>query len=154
MENKSNLVSKDVVPSHNTFDFGQITFSSLFDSGNLAKVEKVSEKQFNLWTAPDCAGTTLETKNRSWFYFHVSTMPYCELTFTLKNLNLLGKLYREGLRPFYRNDNDENWYRTTGPCNWTVTGDVASQFEVTFTHEFSTGSVYFAFCFPWSYREC
>ena len=31
--------------------------------------------EYNLWTAPDCAGTEYENGNRTWFYFSVSTPP-------------------------------------------------------------------------------
>ncbi|MEQ2219268.1 hypothetical protein XENOCAPTIV_015121 [Xenoophorus captivus] len=68
--------------------FGNIVFSSKFDSGNLARVEKVEkgntsppsdgpsvgsslsgpnltpDYEFNMWTQPDCAGTEYENGNR------------------------------------------------------------------------------------------
>lgn len=68
--------------------FGNIVFSSKFDSGNLGRVEKVEkgnsspptdiapsgntlsgsnltpDYEFNLWTQPDCAGTEHENGNR------------------------------------------------------------------------------------------
>lgn len=68
--------------------FGSIVFSSKFDSGNLARVEKVEkgnsspssdtalsgsaplgsnpapDYEFNVWTQPDCAGTEQENGNR------------------------------------------------------------------------------------------
>lgn len=68
--------------------FGNIVFSSKFDSGNLARVEKVERRkssppsdtvssgssssglqhtpdfEFNVWTQPDCAGTEHENGNR------------------------------------------------------------------------------------------
>lgn len=68
--------------------FGNIVFSSRFDSGNLARVEKVEkgnsspvsdgaqvgssppglhltpDYEFNVWTQPDCAGTEYENGNR------------------------------------------------------------------------------------------
>lgn len=67
---------------------GNIVFSSKFDSGNLARVEKVEkgssspptdiapsgstlsgsnltpDYEFNVWTQPDCAGTENENGNR------------------------------------------------------------------------------------------
>ena len=70
--------------------FGNVVFSSNFDSGNLARVEKVDkgsssppaatastggafsgpppavpDYEFNVWTKPDCAGTEHENGNRS-----------------------------------------------------------------------------------------
>lgn len=52
---------------------GGFQFSSNFDSGNLARVEKAEkgENEFNLWTSPDCANTPFENGNRTWFYFRV-----------------------------------------------------------------------------------
>lgn len=68
--------------------FGNILFSSKFDSGNLARVEKVEkgsssppgdvapggsvlcgsnftpDYEFNVWTQPDCGGTEHENGNR------------------------------------------------------------------------------------------
>lgn len=61
--------------------FGNIIFSSKFDSGNLARVEKVDkdasssptsncpsgsipDHEFNVWTRPDCGGTEQENGNR------------------------------------------------------------------------------------------
>jgi len=66
--------------------FGNIVFSSKFDSGNLARVEKVEKSscsppeapsggapsgshltpdyEFNVWTQPDCGGTEHENGNR------------------------------------------------------------------------------------------
>lgn len=68
--------------------FGNIVFGSKFDSGNLARVEKVEkggsspptdvapsgsapsgsnltpDYEFNVWTQPDCAGTENENGNR------------------------------------------------------------------------------------------
>lgn len=58
--------------------FGNVVFSSRFDSGNLARVEKVERTEtkgdrnlltqvdceFNVWTKPDCADTEFENANR------------------------------------------------------------------------------------------
>lgn len=68
--------------------FANIVFSSKFDSGNLARVEKVEKDssssptdttpsgrgpsgsnlspdyEFNVWTQPDCSGTEHENGNR------------------------------------------------------------------------------------------
>ena len=53
------------IPQHNTFIFDDIIFSSDFDSGNLAKVEKIDSKKFFLWIGPDCFNTMCEKSFRS-----------------------------------------------------------------------------------------
>lgn len=66
------------------FRFGNVVFSSRFDSGNLARVDRVDRSEpdgesvrpanasaqpqpdyeFNVWTKPDCASTEFENGNR------------------------------------------------------------------------------------------
>ena len=46
--------------------------------GNLDRVDECKNadadtREFNLWTAPDCAGTEFENCNWTWFYFTVTT---------------------------------------------------------------------------------
>ena len=128
------------------------TFSSQFDSGNLGRVEQVSPDVFALWTVPDCFGTLVESSCRSWFYFCVKVQPPRRLTLTIKNLNLQGKLYREGMKPVVRTSKAP-WSRLAGPVAYTVAGEVATLFEVTFTYECVEEETWFAFSYPWSCSE-
>ena len=59
-----------------------MTLAAVHLSGNLDRVEECpseppsdSIREFQLWTAPDCAGTQYENGNRSWFYFSIVTIP-------------------------------------------------------------------------------
>ena len=51
----SSPISATKVPAHNVFVFDQVIFSSNFDNGNLAKVEKIPNRsyEYKIWTAPD-----------------------------------------------------------------------------------------------------
>ena len=52
----------------------------------------------------DCQPYNPDTGNyRTWFYFSVTGVPEGEsLTFTIKNMNNQGKLYKSGLKPVFR----------------------------------------------------
>ncbi|XP_043962427.1 cytosolic carboxypeptidase-like protein 5 isoform X3 [Gambusia affinis] len=160
--------------------FGNIVFSSKFDSGNLARVEKVEKSnsspvsdgaqvgsspsglhltpdyEFNVWTQPDCAGTEYENGNRSWFYFSVrGAMPGRLLKINVMNMNNQRKLYSQGMAPFVRTLPVKNrWERIRDrPTVETVN----NQFILSFTHrllDVRGTTTYFSFCYPFSYSEC
>nr|XP_020459288.1 cytosolic carboxypeptidase-like protein 5 isoform X3 [Monopterus albus] len=163
--------------------FGNIVFSSKFDSGNLAHVEKVEkvekgssspssdtasggsallgsninpDYEFNVWTQPDCAGTEHENGNRSWFYFSVrGATPGKILKINVMNMNNQRKLYSQGMAPLVRTVPGKNrWERIR---DRPTTEMVENQFILSFTHRLSEvrgTTTYFSFCFPFSYTEC
>src|SRR5574343_1608060 len=125
METRTVNATRGPVPQHLThrFDLDSITFSSDFDSGNMGKVEKAAPDLFHIWTSPDCANTQAEATCRSWFYFHVQATKGPTLTFVVKNLNLQGKLFREGMRPVYRNGRDGVWTKVVGLITYQAAGE-------------------------------
>ncbi|XP_062267231.1 cytosolic carboxypeptidase-like protein 5 isoform X2 [Platichthys flesus] len=159
---------------------GNIVFSSKFDSGNLARVEKVEkggsspasdttssgsapsgstlspDYEFNVWTQPDCAGTEHENGNRSWFYFSVrGTAPGKILKINVMNMNNQRKLYSQGMAPLVRTLPGKNrWERIR---ERPTTEIIDNQFILSFIHRVSEvrgATTYFSFCFPFSYTEC
>ncbi|KAM6954173.1 cytosolic carboxypeptidase-like protein 5 [Aplochiton taeniatus] len=160
--------------------FGSVVFSSRFDSGNLARVEKVEcgntlpsaetlstgnsptgpnstfDYEFNVWTQPDCAGTEHENGNRSWFYFSVrGAVPGKLLKITVMNMNKQSKLYVQGMAPLVRTlPGKTRWERIRDRPTFEM---VDNQFLLSFTHRLSDvrgATTYFSFCFPFSYSEC
>ncbi|XP_051909357.1 cytosolic carboxypeptidase-like protein 5 [Hippocampus zosterae] len=160
--------------------FGNIVFNSKFDSGNLARVEKVNKHitsflndaapapvgatcasnipdyEFNVWTHPDCGGTEHENGNRSWFHFSVQGMaPGKLLKINVMNMNNQRKLYNQGMAPLVRTFPGKNkWERVR---DRPVTEIVRNQFILSFTHrllEVRGATTFFSFCFPFSYAEC
>ncbi|XP_040919761.1 cytosolic carboxypeptidase-like protein 5 isoform X2 [Toxotes jaculatrix] len=160
--------------------FGNIVFSSKFDSGNLARVEKVEkgssspssdtassgsapsgstlipDYEFNVWTQPDCAGTEHENGNRSWFYFSVrGAAPGKILKINVMNMNNQRKLYSQGMAPLVRTLPGKNrWERIRDRPTSEI---VDNQFILSFTHRLSEvrgATTYFSFCYPFSYTEC
>uniref|UniRef100_A0A3Q0RES4 Cytosolic carboxypeptidase-like protein 5 n=1 Tax=Amphilophus citrinellus TaxID=61819 RepID=A0A3Q0RES4_AMPCI len=160
--------------------FGNIVFSSRFDSGNLARVEKVEkgnsspssdtassgssssgsnltpDYEFNVWTQPDCAGTENENGNRSWFYFSVKgAAPGKLLKINVMNMNNQRKLYSQGMAPLVRTlPGKTRWERIRDRPTSEI---VDNQFILSFTHrllEVRGATTYFSFCYPFSYTEC
>eukprot|EP01006_Ploeotia_vitrea_P025961 TRINITY_DN58927_c0_g3_i1.p1 TRINITY_DN58927_c0_g3~~TRINITY_DN58927_c0_g3_i1.p1 ORF type:complete len:728 (+),score=33.06 TRINITY_DN58927_c0_g3_i1:68-2251(+) len=133
-----------------------LTFSSNFDSGNLSKVEALSSTEFNLWTSPDCEGSVYETQYTTWFYFSVKGAEAGQtLTFNLLNLNAQAKLYSQDMRPVVcSHPSAPQWVRIPGRiahhCPKSTT-----QLKLTFNHTFEhdNNEVFFAFTYPYSYKE-
>ncbi|XP_048841776.1 cytosolic carboxypeptidase-like protein 5 isoform X2 [Brienomyrus brachyistius] len=165
------------------FCFGNLIFSSKFDSGNLAQVERVDhclsegeraglgpgitgepeglpsslpDYEFNVWTKPDCAETEFENGNRSWFYFSVrGGTPGKLLKINVMNMNKQSKLYSQGMAPLVKTlPVRPRWERVRDRPTFEM---VESQFILSFSHRFLEGrgtTTYFAFCYPFSYSEC
>ncbi|KAE8585506.1 hypothetical protein XENTR_v10021333 [Xenopus tropicalis] len=155
---------------------GGLLFSSKFDSGNLARVEKVEKPgaegdafsgsvsggsvptpdyEFNIWTKPDCAETEYENGNRSWFYFSVRFgAPGKLIKINIMNMNKQSKLYSQGMAPFVRTvPIRSRWERIRDRPTFEM---VENQFILSFVHRFLDcrgSTTYFAFCFPFSYEE-
>ncbi|XP_059837724.1 cytosolic carboxypeptidase-like protein 5 isoform X2 [Hypanus sabinus] len=161
---------------------GGLLFSSMFDSGNIAQVEKVERSEgaedsapgnngtsgnlgntlstpdceFNVWTKPDCAGTEFENSNRSWFYFSVKGgIPSKVIKINIMNMNKQSKLYSQGMAPFVRTlPGRPRWERVRDRPTYEM---VENQFILSFMHrflEYRGATTYFAFCFPFTYAEC
>ncbi|KAG9347683.1 hypothetical protein JZ751_005256 [Albula glossodonta] len=140
------------------FRFGNVIFSSKFDSGNLARVEKADrtepevepavngtgiaisgvlsgglsnpDYEFNVWTKPDCAETEFENGNSV-----RGAVPGKVIKINVMNMNKQSKLYSQGMAPFMADN----------------------QFILSFHHRFLEArgtTTYFAFCYPFSYAEC
>ncbi|KAM4867729.1 cytosolic carboxypeptidase-like protein 5 isoform 1-T1 [Thomomys bottae] len=159
---------------------GGLLFSSRFDSGNLAHVEKVEsvtgdgegvgggapaltgsitsspDYEFNVWTRPDCAETEFENGNRSWFYFSVrGGTPGRLIKINIMNMNKQSKLYSQGMAPFVRTlPSRPRWERIRDRPTFEMT---ETQFVLSFVHRFVEGrgaTTFFAFCYPFSYSDC
>eukprot|EP00347_Sterkiella_histriomuscorum_P018404 403345634 len=150
-------VLKSQHPQQNTFQFGSVTITSAFDSGNLARCEEGEEpNSYNMWIATDSLPYFKNCGYRTWFYFAVKgTMRDQTLSFTIKNMNHQSKLYAAGLRPVYRLGMNSKWKRCSEKCTWISTPEGT---QVTFEHSF-TGQernetmMYIAFTYPFSYSE-
>jgi len=165
------------------------TFSSNFDSGNLAHVELAGggsdtdtdseagrvphtarpttstattravgtdcpDYEFQLWTRPDCQGTEFENGNRTWFYFGLrGGQPGAILKFTVQNMNKQYKLFSQGMAPVFMVPGRSGWERVRDlPTYSTQENNFTMSFK--FRHlEEPNSQVYFAFSYPFTYKE-
>jgi hypothetical protein len=88
-------------PAHNVFNFDNgITFSSNFDNGNVARVERLANRpyEFKIWSAPDNMGTSYQSKHCAWFYFVVTGLPLgCVLRIQVVNASNHSGLYKHDM---------------------------------------------------------
>ncbi|KOO21434.1 zinc carboxypeptidase family protein [Chrysochromulina tobinii] len=135
-----------------SFQCGDLSFSSDYDSGNASRVEQVDEHEFALWTACDAEGTPFEKGYRTWFGFAVrGAAKGRQLTFYIHNMNAQGKLIRQGMCPSVRVlPSRPTWTRI--PLQTTYTGcKEEDNFVLRFRHKMDgepDETTYFAFCFP------
>jgi hypothetical protein len=151
-----------------------LTFDASFDSGNAAaRVEKLGDSEFGLWTLRDCEGTPHENGCRTWFCFSVrgALVTGRTLAFRIHNMNSQGNLYRHDMRPVYRSlPSKPEWERLpVAATHWggkakdkykemreNTRGAEEDGFVVRFEHTIDTpadDTLYFAFCFPASYTD-
>lgn len=161
-----------------------IVFASNFNSGNMKSVSHIDNLHFDIELHSDCEDNLKTTKkNRSWFFFSVTTFfnQNSTLSFSIKNITNQYKNYLDGYKPVYyicRNQNDHdqlpdgflnekdlNWERLEEEIILRKVEDENELKErekpfrglcdVSFKFQFKEDvySVYFAFCYPYSYNK-
>uniref|UniRef100_A0A8C2T7C1 AGBL carboxypeptidase 3 n=1 Tax=Coturnix japonica TaxID=93934 RepID=A0A8C2T7C1_COTJA len=137
-----------------------LVFEARFESGNLQKVVKVNEFEYQLTLRTDL----YTSRHVQWFYFQVSNtqagMPY---RFTIVNFTKRKSLYRHGLRPLLYSEADAKKYN----IGWRRTGSEIKyyrnnmneggrpHFSLTWTFQFphDRDTCYFAHCYPYTYSN-
>ena len=110
--------------------------------------------EFQLWTRPDCCGTEFENGNRTWFYFGLRGGPVGSvLKFNVMNLNKQAKLFSQGMAPVFKIQGKSSWERIRDPPTFTT---LDNNFSLSFKFrniEESNCQLYFAFTYPYTYKE-
>ncbi|CAM5084232.1 unnamed protein product [Natator depressus] len=137
-----------------------LIFEARFESGNLQKVVKVSEFEYQLTLRTDL----YTTRHTQWYYFRVTNthagMPY---RFTIVNFTKPTSLYNHGMRPLLYSEVDAKIHRV----GWQRTGDEIKYyknnlgqdghqyFSLTWTFQFphDRDTCYFAHCYPYTYSN-
>lgn len=87
---------------------GVLIFDACFESGNLGKVDYISDFEYDLYIRAD----TCNPKFRVWFNFAVeNTKKDQRVIFNIVNFSKTKSLYREGMSPLVKSTSRPSWYR-------------------------------------------
>ncbi|TPP63310.1 ATP/GTP binding protein 4 [Fasciola gigantica] len=87
---------------------GMLVFNACFESGNLGKVDHISDFEYDLYIRAD----TCNPKFRVWFYFSVeNTRKDQRVIFNIVNFSKTKSLYREGMSPLVKSTSRPSWFR-------------------------------------------
>ncbi|XP_034247129.1 uncharacterized protein LOC117648622 [Thrips palmi] len=140
-----------------------LRFESRFESGNLAKVVRITETYYELYLRTDL----YTNRHMQWFYFRVENMRRRAVyRFSIVNLSKAESLYSCGMRPLLYSERDAQ----LNQAGWRRCGDNIAyfrneeaspseeqapsytlSFNVDFPHDNDT--CYLAHCYPYTYSD-
>uniref|UniRef100_A0A8D1WYC6 Peptidase M14 domain-containing protein n=1 Tax=Sus scrofa TaxID=9823 RepID=A0A8D1WYC6_PIG len=137
-----------------------LMFEARFESGNLQKVVKVAEYEYQLTVRPDL----FTNKHTQWFYFQVTnTQAGIVYRFTITNFTKPASLYNRGMRPLFYSEKEANahnvgWQRIGDQIKYYRNNqgqDGRHYFSLTWTFQFphNKDTCYFAHCYPYTYTN-
>ncbi|KAL7286509.1 hypothetical protein TKK_0019245 [Trichogramma kaykai] len=87
---------------------GHLCFDASFETGNLGRVDLVSEFEYDLFIRPD----TCSPRLRLWFNFTVDNVRQDQrVIFNIVNISKSKNLFRQGMTPLVRSSNRHRWQR-------------------------------------------
>lgn len=136
-----------------------LVFDSKFESGNLDKVVKVGQDEYDLYMRVDA-----NTQGyHQWYYFSVVSAVAAEVTFNIVNFTKNESLYSQGMLPvvFSEKDAKKGWHRAGFDVKYrpsklnSLLEERKCYFSLTFSYCFerSANKVYFAYAFPYSFSR-
>ncbi|XP_058153392.1 cytosolic carboxypeptidase 3 isoform X3 [Dasypus novemcinctus] len=137
-----------------------LMFEARFESGNLQKVVKVAEYEYQLTVRPDL----FTNKHTQWYYFQVTnTQAGIVYRFTIVNFTKPSSLYNRGMRPLFYSDKEAKahnigWQRIGDQIKYfknNLGQDGHHYFSLTWTFQFpyNKDTCYFAHCYPYTYTN-
>ena len=87
---------------------GHLVFDACFESGNLGRVDYITELEYDLFVRPD----TCNPRFRVWFNFTVENVKQDQrVIFNIVNFSKTKSLYREGMSPVVKSTSRPKWQR-------------------------------------------
>lgn len=127
-------------PQQECINLENIQFFSNFDSGNLCKVEKVGNNQYEIQISPDAACACLNSY-KVWFYFGIKGLKKgTTLRLSIINLSYLKAFSSPSYRPVWQClPSQSEWQRIQGETLYEQ--QYLSRYKYTFLSEISIQTV-------------
>ncbi|XP_049342019.1 cytosolic carboxypeptidase 6 [Astyanax mexicanus] len=132
---------------------GHLVFDACFESGNLGRVDYISEFEFDLFIRPD----TCNPRFRVWFNFTVEHVRETQrVIFNIVNFSKTKSLYRDGMAPVVKSTSRPKWQRLPAKnVYYYRCPDHRRNYVMSFAFCFDReNDVYqFAYCYPYTYSR-
>ncbi|XP_019904656.2 cytosolic carboxypeptidase 6 isoform X2 [Esox lucius] len=132
---------------------GHLVFDACFESGNLGRVDYISEFEFDLFIRPD----TCNPRFRVWFNFTVENVRETQrVILNIVNFSKTKSLYREGMSPVVKSTSRPKWQRLPAKnVYYYRCPDHRRNYVMSFAFCFDReDDVYqFAYCYPYTYSR-
>lgn len=165
-ENQQNAVTNPYSMYFTCTDSRPMTFSGDFECGNLGRVYRTGQNEYEISMLPDPS----PHYSAHWYFFKVENIPPGNYTFTItgifRNLNLhdIGVLpvalslndVKEKLSSPYKSKNGSiGWQRFGDGINFYCTGKSPSQYSLRFSFIVNDEPdiIYFAYLYPYTYTQ-
>uniref|UniRef100_A0A9J8CAE2 BEN domain-containing protein 5 n=1 Tax=Cyprinus carpio carpio TaxID=630221 RepID=A0A9J8CAE2_CYPCA len=132
---------------------GHIVFDACIESGNLGRVDYISEFEFDLFIRPD----TCNPRFRVWFNFTVENVRETQrVIFNIVNFSKTKSLYRDGMSPVVKSTSRPKWQRLPAKnVYYYRCPDHRRNYVMSFAFCFDReDDVYqFSYCYPYTYSR-
>uniref|UniRef100_A0A3P8WVE5 AGBL carboxypeptidase 4 n=1 Tax=Cynoglossus semilaevis TaxID=244447 RepID=A0A3P8WVE5_CYNSE len=132
---------------------GHLIFDACFESGNLGRVDYISEFEFDLFIRPD----TCNPRFRVWFNFTVENVRETQrVIFNVVNFSKTKSLYRDGMSPVVKSTSRPKWQRLPAKnVYYYRCPDHRRNYVMSFAFCFDREEdVYqFSYCYPYTYSR-
>lgn len=130
----------------------KFTFNSYFESGNIDKVFKRTENEFDLLMKTD----TNSLGYAQWFYFEVTSSVTGDLKMNILNFSKRKSLFRKGMRPCYRIAGNKDWNHVDNTQYEGHDLENGKRFyTLSFVYKFleANEKVFFSFAMPYTFTR-